>query len=68
MDGHYSHVYNLELVEFCMAKQILLLVLPSGQTARLQPFDSDVFGVFKSDWKRHQNAVDLTSEVVTFLL
>ena len=42
VDGHSSHV-NLEFIETCDRLRILLLILPSHSTHRLQPLDVSLF-------------------------
>ncbi|OQV14864.1 hypothetical protein BV898_10896 [Hypsibius exemplaris] len=54
---HWSHL-SLQLLVVCAdAKKsglnIQLVCLPSGQTARLQPFDKAVFGGVKARWRQH---------------
>jgi len=64
VDGHFSHVYNLQLVEFCMARQIEIVVFPSGQTSKLQPFDVKVFGPLKVEWNKYLNKLDRSVDKV----
>ena len=42
LDGHCSHVTN-EAIEFCIAKDIVLLCLPAHSTHLLQPLDVGIF-------------------------
>jgi hypothetical protein len=39
MDGHASHTANLEVIDLAKANNVVLLVLPSHCTHRLQPLD-----------------------------
>ena len=50
LDGHFSHVYNIDLIELCRINNIALLCLPSGQTSKLQPLDVMVFGLLKGNY------------------
>lgn len=42
VDGHSSHV-NLRFIDLCDSMRILLLILPSHSTHRLQPLDVSLF-------------------------
>ena len=42
VDGHSSHL-NLEFIEICDKRRILILVLPPHSTHRLQPLDVSLF-------------------------
>lgn len=51
MDGHASHL-NLDFIQACLkSDKNVVVVLPAGQTARLQPLDRCFFGGFKKKWK-----------------
>jgi hypothetical protein len=43
LDGHHSHV-NLQFIDYADRNRILLAVLPSHTTHRLQPLDVGIFG------------------------
>ena len=66
VDGHWSHIYNLQLINLCREKNIDLLCLPPGQTAKNQPLDAKVFGPLRKDWVDHQNDVDYKADEVIF--
>lgn len=53
IDGHASHMNNLELIMACQSsgKYIRIAVLPAGQTPKLQPLDRSVFGPLKKGGK-----------------
>lgn len=55
VDGHSSHIHNLEFLLACQesTKSVKVVVFPSGQTATLQPLDKSVFGGMKKRWRQH---------------
>ena len=65
VDGHFSHVSNLLLVQHCQeyfvesGKRVEVFCLPSGQTNQLQPFDVSVFGGVKKKWRGYLRAMHL---------
>ena len=64
VDGHWSHVYNLQLIELCRSQNVDILCLPAGQTSKYQPLDAKVFAPLKKDWVDHQNDVDYEDDEV----
>lgn len=42
LDGHNSHI-NMEFINLCDSKRIILIVFPSHTTHRLQPLDIGLF-------------------------
>lgn len=52
MDGHGSHL-TLELIRYCIDRNIHLLCLPGHSTHRLQPLDVGVFGPLDKAYKRN---------------
>ncbi|KAE9402188.1 hypothetical protein BT96DRAFT_1088144 [Gymnopus androsaceus JB14] len=55
MDGHSSH-YSSELLDFCVAHNILLLGYPPHCTHALQGLDVVCFAKHKEEWKREIDA------------
>ncbi|XP_021694736.1 uncharacterized protein LOC110674765 isoform X2 [Aedes aegypti] len=51
VDGHKSHV-NMELVEFCIQKGLILVSLYPNSTRILQPLDRNFFGPLKQIWSK----------------
>ncbi|XP_043478744.1 tigger transposable element-derived protein 1-like [Leptopilina heterotoma] len=51
LDGHKSHL-SLELHEFCVKHQIILVCLPPNATHILQPCDVGIFRPLKLEWKK----------------
>jgi DDE superfamily endonuclease len=58
MDGHSSHTCNLEIIDLAKVNNIVILVLPSHCTHRLQPLDLSFFKALNSYY---------SSEIVTWL-
>ncbi len=52
MDGHTSHTNNLQLVTKAKANNVILLVLPSHCTHKIQPLDVAVFKGLKTYYDR----------------
>jgi hypothetical protein len=52
LDGHYSHVFNIDFIELMDANQIKVLCLPPHTTQLLQPLDVSVFSPFKAYWNK----------------
>ena len=48
-DGHGSHL-TLELIDFCIANHIILILRPPHTTHRLQGEDTTNFAYIKADW------------------
>lgn len=48
LDGHSSHCSNVEMLEYAIEHQIILLCLPPHTTQFLQPLDRSFFKPFKS--------------------
>ena len=65
VDGHWSHVKNIELVDMCRQRGVKILRLPSGMSATFQSLDKSVFGKLKKYWKSHQNDVDYEDDEVS---
>ncbi|XP_055344557.1 uncharacterized protein LOC129592525 [Paramacrobiotus metropolitanus] len=67
LDGHSSHMFNLEFLSECMKsdKDITVVILPSGQTGKLQPMDIKVYGPVKKYWRDYLRQMTLipTEEV-----
>jgi hypothetical protein len=57
MDGHYSHVFNINFMELMVEHQVFVLALPPHTTHHLQPLDRGVFRSFKYWWNKflHKN-------------
>lgn len=53
LDGHGSHESSIEMLEFALANDIILICLPSHTTHALQPLDRSVFKSFKAHY-RHE--------------
>ncbi|XP_055349060.1 uncharacterized protein LOC129595950 [Paramacrobiotus metropolitanus] len=53
LDGHSFHMLNDEFIHECLMseKDITVVILPSGQTDKLQPMDIKVFGPVKKYWR-----------------
>ncbi|KAJ8939879.1 hypothetical protein NQ318_023219 [Aromia moschata] len=47
LDGHASHCSNVEMLEYCVEHDIILLCLPSHTTQFLQPLDRSFFKSLK---------------------
>ncbi|GAV08458.1 hypothetical protein RvY_18142 [Ramazzottius varieornatus] len=66
-DGHSSHLSCIAFLLACMEheKEIQVVVLPSGQTAFLQPLDKEVFGGVKQKWHMYlrDSRVDTSIDV-----
>lgn len=67
LDGHYSHVRNLELIDNARDHHVTILSLPPHSTHKLQPLDKTFMGPLKSYyseevrmWIRHSR-VPLTA-------
>lgn len=58
MDGHASHTANLEVIDLAKANNVILLVLPSHCTHRLQPLDLSFFKALNSYYN---------NEIITWL-
>ena len=54
-DGHESHM-NLDVLEFCLEHQIIVLCLPSHCTHILQPLDVCVFGPYQHNYSQEVDA------------
>jgi DDE superfamily endonuclease len=50
LDGHSTHI-SLELTSWAWAHKIIIMCLPAGVTAHLQPADAGVFGPMKKLFK-----------------
>jgi hypothetical protein len=50
-DGHGSHL-TLELIDFCIANHIILILRPPHTTHKLQGEDTTNFAYIKADWHR----------------
>lgn len=61
-DGHSSHL-SLQLSQFCLDKEIILVTLPPNATHLLQPLDVAVFGPLKKDWKVVLDKFKLTKKI-----
>lgn len=55
MDGHASHTNNLQLVNKARANNVIILVLPSHCTHKIQPLDVAVFKSLKTHYDRAVN-------------
>ena len=64
LDGHYSHIYSEDPVEFWRAKDMEVLCLPAGQTSKLQPLDVSVFGPLKKSWRRYLKSINGVADQV----
>ena len=64
LDGHYSHIYNDDFVEFCRTKNMEVLCLPALQTSKLQPLDVSVFGPLKASWRRYLKSINSVADQV----
>ncbi|XP_055330408.1 uncharacterized protein LOC129582820 [Paramacrobiotus metropolitanus] len=64
LDGHSSHMFNLEFLSECMKsdKDITVVILPSGQTGKLQPMDLKVYGPVKKYWRDYLRLMTLIAE------
>ncbi len=62
LDGHRSHI-SLQLSQFCLEKQIILISLPPNATHIMQPLDVCFFGPLKSSWKVHLQKFRLTKNM-----
>ena len=51
LDGHFAHIHQ-DTVEFAMANDIVLYVLPPHTSHFLQPLDVGVYGPFKSLYEK----------------
>lgn len=51
LDGHDSHI-SIEVIEFCIARRIILLCLPAHTTHSLQPLDVGIFGPLATVYQR----------------
>jgi len=56
MDGHTSHTSNLQLVTKAKENNVILLVLPSHCTHKIQPLDVAVFKSLKTHYDRSVEA------------
>ena len=50
MDGHGSHVFNLDFLSLMKANNIEVFCFPAHTTHWLQPADKAVFKTFKTEW------------------
>jgi len=50
MDGHCSHINNLDIIMKARANNVSLLVLPSHCTHKIQPIDVAMFKSLKSHY------------------
>ena len=50
MDGHGSHVFNLDFINLMKANNIEVFCFPPHTTHWLQPADKAVFKTFKTEW------------------
>lgn len=53
LDGHAAHESSIEMLEFAIANDIILMCLPSHSTQALQPLDRSFFKPFKVHY-RHE--------------
>lgn len=51
LDGHASHMSNVQMLELALENDIIILCLPSHTTHYLQPLDRVVFKPFKTYFK-----------------
>lgn len=59
VDGHSSHM-SLQLSQFCMEKEIILIGLPPNATHIMQPLDVSFFGPLKKSWSKELDRFKLT--------
>jgi len=71
MDGHCSHTGNLDVVEMAIAHNVILIVLPSHCTHRLQPLDVSFFKSLNSNydaeivaWLREHHGRSVTEDQI----
>ena len=71
MDGHSSHTGNLDVVEMAIAHNVILIVLPSHCTHRLQPLDVSFFKSLNSNydaeivaWLREHHGQSVTEDQI----
>jgi transposase-like protein len=71
MDGHKSHTANLDVVELATKNNVVLLVLPSHCTHRLQPLDISFFKSLNTNydaevvsWLRNHPGRSVTEEQI----
>ena len=50
LDGHSSHVYNLEFIKLLKSKNVHIMCYPSHTTHALQPADKALFKSLKHHW------------------
>jgi hypothetical protein len=50
LDGHSSHIYNLEFIDFMQAHNVHPFVFPAHTTHYLQPADKSFFKSLKHNW------------------
>lgn len=55
LDGHSSHMSNVEMLDYAEANNVVIFCLPSHTTAWLQPLDVGVFKSFKFFWRETCN-------------
>lgn len=58
LDGHTLHV-STEVIEFCLARKIILLYLPAHTTHVLQPLDVGIFAPLAIAYKNHVHRTTL---------
>ncbi|KAL2084770.1 hypothetical protein ACEWY4_020288 [Coilia grayii] len=50
LDGHSSHVYNLEFIKLLKSKNVHIMCYPSHTTHEMQPADKALFKSLKHHW------------------
>lgn len=62
LDGHYSHVRNVDVIDMARTNHVTIISLPPHSTHKLQPLDKTFMGPLKSyyseevrQWLRHTN-------------
>ncbi|RPB05469.1 CENP-B protein, partial [Choiromyces venosus 120613-1] len=51
LDGHSSHVNNIQFIEYYIAKNIHLICLPAHTTHILQPLDVGIFSPLATNYQ-----------------
>ncbi|XP_063220279.1 uncharacterized protein LOC134529776 [Bacillus rossius redtenbacheri] len=71
LDGHYSHVRNIEVIDLARANFVTIVCLPPHSTHKLQPLDKSFMGPLKAHyseeirkWLRHSNRPVTTNDTM----